>query len=1073
MEPGKRYTKSTDPNDAVFDAGAEGVRPDFQIGKQPADAKPTDLSGNDRYSGADMGLADSKHKNAKDKLSAAEDGASENAPDQQSKGLGSSKDKAAAAESRLGGFLNKVSGKKKGKSKGGKMSVKSFLKKRGALMLVTLLLGGGTAGIMSSQALAPFALMYRMKQEFNSMKISNNRRARFFFGKFQLDTKGKKTKTIFGNIKIPKSQAKQMKRFGIEELDLTIDGKKHRVLTFQESEGAKKEIILSNKDAKNEDLIKKLNEGDFDYKGKGTENAIEFSDKKIDINSGIKRALKTNKKFFAAYNFMSKPWAGHPGGWFDSLSLKVFKRLGISRNKFKDYDGSDDSQKRLNDFEEAASSKKNVGKDKSDINLKEDDGVDEDGKPKYKDSNLNDSEPLDKNAPSAKNEAKIQEKATNALASATTIPCGLYMAASMIDSIKYFNEAAQIISFTSSFLEAVEKNQVEEGQHSPMGDFMNKLTKEDKYGNSALSAEGIGSIMSGDPVNMKYSDAIIDNKDDPKISVRDRQAFSAEKFHMDNTSLSMKKIFKKEGSLLGGFLGNFDFSIKNMTKCAYIAMAANVASLATVFMPGKGLLGKDGKLVKILARFISGLTMSSLGTVIGILTKIVIPQVGEMIARDLIKDLGPDLGNALAAGSNMYMAKNHQYSGGSAGDKKHVMAFKREQAAVIAEDAAADRMMLSPFDISSEHTFMGSLVHSLIPLSFTLNSLPSTLAKFNRVALKSLADLSPAASAFGETGLITQEGKCPTLEAVGVMADAYCAPYYMSDFSTIGTTASEYGNYMAAIGSSPGGDDYSDPEDLFKKVFDLNHANFKCGDVPCSESDVIESVDLDEAGNPIINEDLETDTRSNLFAYKMLCGTRDSMLGTMDPKATSALAQTVNTGSDLLDTAIENLPIIDDVLDIKDNKNIITEKNWIGGQNCVASDKNKFWNNEFKYYQRYLEDQRLYTNLGLIKQGSDETALQIYQEKHPLKGTQNSVIAKMSGLSDQQIEARIAFAEAFTEIAQYQDEIVGRETFPKRAQRLPAAPLLAELGLKLLQRRSFANTVGRMELPVKYEYSLV
>lgn len=152
---------------------------------------------------------------------------------------------------------------------------------------------------------------------------------------------------------------------------------------------------------------------------------------------------------------------------------------------------------------------------------------------------------------------------------------------------------------------------------------------------------------------------------------------------------------------------------------------------------------------------------------------------------------------------------------------------------------------------------------------------------------------------------------------------------------------------------------------------------------------------------------------------------------------------------------------------------MIAEKDWIGGQNCVASDKNKFWNNEFKYYQRYLEDQRLYTNIGLIKQGSDETALQRYQEKHPLKGTQNSVIAKMSGLSDQQIEARIAFVEAFTEIAQYQDEIVGRETFPKRAQRLPAAPLLAELGLKLLQRRSFANTVGRMELPVKYEYSLV
>ena len=79
----------------------------------------------------------------------------------------------------------------------------------------------------------------------------------------------------------------------------------------------------------------------------------------------------------------------------------------------------------------------------------------------------------------------------------------------------------------------------------------------------------------------------------------------------------------------------------------------------------------------------------------------------------------------------------------------------------------------------------------------------------------------------------------------------------------------------------------------------------------------------------------------------------------------------------------------------------------------------------------------------------------------------------MSGLSDQQIEARIAFAEALAEIAQYQGEIVSRAVFPKQAQRLPVAPILAELDLKLLQRRSFANMAGCMELPVKYEYSLL
>ena len=53
--------------------------------------------------------------------------------------------------------------------------------------------------------------------------------------------------------------------------------------------------------------------------------------------------------------------------------------------------------------------------------------------------------------------------------------------------------------------------------------------------------------------------------------------------------------------------------------------------------------------------------------------------------------------------------------------------------------------------------------------------------------------------------------------------------------------------------------------------------------------------------------------------------------------------------------------------------------------------------------------------------------IQLHDRKmHHLKGTQNSVIAKMKGLSDQQIEARIAFTEAIAEIVQYQDEIMGR-----------------------------------------------
>lgn len=79
----------------------------------------------------------------------------------------------------------------------------------------------------------------------------------------------------------------------------------------------------------------------------------------------------------------------------------------------------------------------------------------------------------------------------------------------------------------------------------------------------------------------------------------------------------------------------------------------------------------------------------------------------------------------------------------------------------------------------------------------------------------------------------------------------------------------------------------------------------------------------------------------------------------------------------------------------------------------------------------------------------------------------------MSSLSDQQIEARITFAEAIAEITQYQGEIASREVLLRHKHQISAAPLLAELDLKLLQRSRLAKIVWCMELPVKYEYSLI
>lgn len=887
-----------------------------------------------------------------------------------------------------------------GGGKDDKPKKKGVLSGKGPLIaVVTLLLGGG--GLMvGSQMMMPFATANRIIQEFNSMKTVMSRRSDRIL-RFQLDTERYKSPTrttIFGNDKfrISNKQATKLKTEGIEYMQLD-NGR--RILVFDDGSG-RKQPILSNSDTA------RLNGADIDAdtiaeirtKG-GFADGVEINTKAMNIDSAFEV-----EGFKYGYMKSSKTWKGNIAGWFDSLVLKIFDRLNISRSRFKKWQTASNVEAGNAEFKRLASVE-GAADAGTEVVAREEVDVEGEDDPDFRDtttSGAND-DVIGAGESEESIAGKLRTKATAAAEAASQgakVFCAAAAAAGAISAVAVAIETAQIVNFVTGYLESVQKVQAGDGDGSPMANYTNMLTTADENGKTGMGAQGIGALFGKTSVD----------QNDPSVQRFDLEA-------------NMKLIDTNAISL------GLSFTIDMMMSCTYANVAAGVVDVVTDVIMLFGTLG-IGNLIKSVVKSIA--VSTAVGVAISAVVGFLVPIVAKNLARDLINDtLGEDLGNAIASGGNIYLGKNHQGGGGSPGDTETVLAFRRETAAILAEEAEYDRATKSPFDTSSQNTFLGSLLYSLIPMANS-TSTTSFLSSLGSLATSSLTNLLPTASALADTQLITQQGYCPTLEAVGVMGDAYCNPYYTSDLTTIGgdpgadifETVASIDAYKitkgSAINSAEGtacreynavtGEyyyEYTVPKN-FKVLEDTND------DDPTGCVIDIE-LDNEENRNPVINLD------SNLGKYIVFCGQRDSQYGTADANISAAF-ELINTGYSGLDGALSGglgaIPVIGGLADIAESVSKGTNANWIGGKACVASSDNPDWVNN-KYYQRYAEDQRLLEEAEISEKSSVTVALEEYYEENPIDNSYEGVIARYAGMTTEDVIATLEIVDYINFIAEY------------------------------------------------------
>ncbi|MBQ3464661.1 hypothetical protein IJH15_00330 [Candidatus Saccharibacteria bacterium] len=599
------------------------------------------------------------------------------------------------------------------------------------------------------------------------------------------------------------------------------------------------------------------------------EIALKIGDKTISARDFISE-ISSNVKLYDAF---TKATYGRAAYYYDEAAEKVFQKIGTNRNNYT----KDDS------FNEVMATKVGEGSD-IDVNsvslVKKTRKNEQTGKEEvyYE---------YEENGGSA-NSGNSAEGFINAVVEKNPAESDWEAALYAADALKVADTVSKeerSSLFFVTFMENISKMKAGDGSKSKINEAMNFLYEKAeteivniktgeviKTTGTALESPSLYAVLSGSKVNAEdvenYSSDRILKTVENKIGLEDSRLIIPETV----ASSSKKK----------GFIGRF------------ISSGAEKASSA---------------LLEMLEPTVSySLVNNSYKTIKGV-------GVGEFLVEGAT-NVGKELAKA---------------SGASAGDADAVSQYARLNSAVIARDAAMDRLNRSPFDITSKNTFLGSIIYNFA-ISLRKNSgLISGLSTLTTSTKKAVSSLLPAVYADEEVAYLTTFGDCETYSTIGAVGSAHCSELATFDTSTLN-------------------DPYNDPG--FIKFIN-------------------ENTTLNSNGSRTVNKG------SALSKYILYNDERETPLGVVDGGIIESLRST------------SSISLVSNVLSMV--KSFLgastTEKRIASGAAFVNSSNNADWQT-YKYAQRYVSLARA---TAALKQFSKDSTS--YNNIKYFEGDENPVAA--------------------------------------------------------------------------------
>lgn len=400
--------------------------------------------------------------------------------------------------------------------------------------------------------------------------------------------------------------------------------------------------------------------------------------------------------------------------------------------------------------------------------------------------------------------------------------------------------------------------------------------------------------------------------------------------------------------------------------CSDIQAGGAIISLATTAIPGGGF-------IKATAGFLIN-TALSVGTqlAIGTVLRGLIPYVASSLFTNIFDTTkGIPAGELLTKGayaSNSRVARSS--SGQMPSSASRALSFQNQTNFILAQDAEIDRKNKSPLDITNQNTFLGSIFAKISPIAYSNSSIFSTISNLSNLTTKSI--LSPVYAGGEGSSYATTFNSCPRIERIGAKGDLYCNTIIAGDPST---------------------------------------NNLEVDD-PTYLSVINPNLTTDENGHQKIIDG------SRLAHFINFCTERDSPFGVVDANISSAFQTSLGTIGD-------NLPFLNDIVDIVNAVEETAAMVWATGEICVNSESNPHWDSEMKYYAHYVETNRILDQMGNFKNSQNPvTAYKAdYLKKHPLDNSPSGYLARISGIKKSEAESVVAILNYLNFVDTYQPSV--------------------------------------------------
>lgn len=917
-------------------------------------------------------------------------------------------------------------GDNKGGRGGKQKSLVKGLLKRGPMALIFGLIFSVGGVMIGGQSMLPFSLIAQLSETYDSIKVSSLMRSDTMWAK-QLEQSNLRSplyKRYFGfggdAFKVRSRQRSKLSRQGIYVAEADCGGRSTKtVMLFDDGSGSLKVVAAGDADVS---VIKGLDSSKIDLSGIDAD--VDLSHMSIDTDNVMtfKGAYTDISDFRNGYIAGSRTWRGSVSAWFDSITVKFLQSNRLTRNMFKKY------QQRV--MEEQAGNTRSAAK-KATVDAMNDGATDEisttvrrhDGEEAYEtdadgnttmqhvesDNSANGAAVIDgdmtdvsqtvnvpKKATKAQIQAKMNEikngklgKASGYVSAAVNVACTVFDVIGAINLLLVAKETMEIVQVTTGFFEAVDKVKAGDGSDSPINVFAEGLTTPKSTTVMQNVTNDVSVLENSSDVDIE--EVVADGKDGTTAmqSAGIMSLYAGSAINTNDASVQNFNIGSRFSSILG-YLSN---SLTSFAACAVAKAAAAVADMVVdiVAIVTCAVSFGIGCIVNALGQAGTSAGVSiAIGLAATLAINIITPFAVKIFTRDLVSDLaGEDFGNALVSGANVYMGNNHLQGGGSLANWDKYTAYRLNQDAVIAEEARYERETRSPFDITSQYTFMGNMLKQLA----TMYTLPSSVFGFFgntvRMMSSSIMAVLPSASAYDIATTVKPADdeeyarNCPFLSSIDAVGDAFCNPYMVTDVSTLNM----------------------DPLDVVDEV----------------------------ATRGGLNDDGSIKKNSNLAKYITYCSQRSSAFGVADVNVANSFAPAnIETGNGVANTvvngAIGSVPVVGDILDIINNGVELGNTGWITGQSCVASgnalvnDDNVTlgvsWS-ENVYYQRFVEDQRLLESIDPEYESVVTAFLDEYYEEHPLDNSYEGILARKSGLAKETVVAILDIMDYYTYVANY------------------------------------------------------